>query len=340
MKNANGDGSVYKLSGRRRKPWVAAVTMGMVSGKQVRHILGTYETKKEANAALAKHRVNPVSSMINITLGELYEEWSDAKYEKLTKATADNYRAAWNYLSQHSKVQMKDLRTLHMQKVIDTCHKEGMSKSSLQKIRTLCGLLCNFAVENDIVVKNYAEFLELPKTEKVAKGRFNDLEIRKIEQSNLPWADTILILIYTGMRVNEMLGLTRFNIDLDRQLITGGGIKTDAGKSRVIPIHPKLMPIIKKWYDKGGEKLICDNQGKAIKINRYRNSMYYPVLKELGLPKLTPHCCRHTFGSIMAEAGVDTISIQQIIGHSDYNTTANIYTKLDTETLKKAINKL
>lgn len=142
------------------------------------------------------------------------------------------------------------------------------------------------------------------------------------------------------MRISEMLELTRFNVNLEEGLITGG-IKTDAGKNRVIPIHPKILKHIKRRYDKNGDTLICcDKTGKKISTKRYRDKMYYPALKTLKIRKLTPHACRHTFGTLMAEAGVETTSIQKIIGHSDYSITANVYTHLEVEVLRKAINKI
>lgn len=109
-------------------------------------------------------------------------------------------------------------------------------------------MLCDYALQNDIVDKNYAKFVDLPKHEKTKKARFTDLEIRRIEKqaTEVPWADTVLILIYTGMRISELLNLTRFNVNLDAMLITGG-IKTDAGRDRVIPIHPKIQAYGKQW---------------------------------------------------------------------------------------------
>jgi integrase len=352
MRNPNGFGSVYKLPGNRRRPWVARVTTGWKTtiakrGKhkgeevvrQTYQILGYFEEKPDAIVALANHRVAPVSSRANITLGELYQEWSEAKYDKLTKSTADNYRAAWIYLSQHENVKMKEYRTAHIQRVLDKARKEGKSQSTLQKIRSVAVMLCNHAMKNDIVHKNYAKLVELPKMEKKKKGRFSDLEVKKLWKNvDVPWVDTILILIYTGMRITELLTLTRFSIDWDKNIITGG-IKTDAGKDRVIPIHPKIIPLIKKYYDQSGETLISKD-GKMMSRDYYRKFIYYRTLEKVGLPKLSPHVCRHTFASMMADAGVDPASIQAIIGHSDYNTTANIYTHKDIGKLAEAMQKL
>jgi len=134
-----------------------------------------------------------------------------------------------------------------------------------------------------------------------------------------------------------MLTLTKFNIDLDKQIITGG-LKTDAGKNRVIPIHPKIIKYIKQWYDKNGESLICDENGKQITAKKYRIAMYYPALEAIGVRKLNPHCCRHTFATRAKNAGMDTESLRRLIGHSKYSFTADTYTHTDIDELKKAMN--
>jgi len=211
------------------------------------------------------------------------------------------------------------------------------------KKKVLCVLLFNYAVENNILNKNYAEFIDVRKFkfDKTEKERFTDIEIKKL--SDLApaneWVATVLIMIYTGMRISEMLKLTKFNIDLDKKIITGG-LKTDAGKNRVIPIHPKIFRYVRYWYDKNGKALICEKEGRAMSANRYRKEYYYSALEAAKVRPLTPHSCRHTFGSLMAAAGVDTVSIQRLIGHADYATTANTYTHPEIESLRNAINKL
>lgn len=350
MKNPNGFGTVYKLPGRRRRPWIARVTTGWElvidpqtgkeKPKQLYQTIGYFENKKEALEALALHRVNPVSPKADITLGELYEEWSKGKYEYISKQTIDNYKAGWNYLSKYEKVKFKELRTAHFQTIIDACHKEGKSRSTLEKIKVVATQLYDYAMQNDIINKNYAEFIKLPRAEKEEKQIFADLEIQKLERAagSIEWADTILILIYSGLRINEMLSLTRFNVDLDNQIITGG-LKTDAGKNRVIPIHPKIIKHVKTWYDKGGEYLIFHKEGKRISDKYYREKYYYPTLEKLGIRKLNPHCCRHTFASLLARAGADPRAIQKLMGHSKYSFTADTYTHTDIAELREAINK-
>lgn len=338
-KNPNGMGSVYRPGGKRRRPWAARVTIGWSpEGKQLYQYIGSYETKEEALNALALHRIAPLSPRSSITLGELYSEWSARKFESLTKATADNYRAAWGRLKVLERSTFKDLRSHHWQHVIDQAHSEGLSRSSLQKIRTLVILLYDYALKNDYVHKNYGQYMVLPRQAKKKRDIFSDIEIQKMfdHVKEVPFTDTILIMIYSGLRVSELLSLTRFNVDLEQGIITGGS-KTEAGQGRVVPIHHKIEPFIRNWYEKGGQALICKESGAPMSADHYRRQRYYPALEKLGVQRLGPHSCRHTFASLLARANVDHIYIQQVMGHTDYAFTANVYTHPRLEDLKKEV---
>ena len=182
------------------------------------------------------------------------------------------------------------------------------------------------------VHKNYAEFIRLDKETKAEKKTFSDLEVKKLfDNDQIEWVDSILVMIYTGMRIQEMLNLTRFDVDLDKMLIKGG-LKTDAGKDRVIPIHPKIQKYLRERCK--SDKLF------PVKQNHYRDGIYYPILERLGIERKTPHSCRHTFATLLARAQVDTLAIEQLMGHTDYAFTANVYTHTDVDFLTSAIQKV
>ena len=339
MRNPNGYGTVYKLKGNRRRPWIARVPAGWDGEKQLYHTLGYFEKRQEGMAVLAEYNDNPMPKA-TITLGKLYDEWSAQKYSSgISKSMIAGYKAAWKYLSTQERVTMRELRVAHMQEVIKEAHEAGLSKSSLQKIRTLCSQLYIHALANDIALKDYSAFITLPKMEDVEKERFSDLEVKKIADSKLPWADTILILIYTGFRINELLGLTHFGVNLKLKVLVGG-IKTEAGKDRVVPIHPRILPLVEEWYSKGGDYLICNEKGKRLSARKYREDIYRPTLEKIGVRVLDPHACRHTCASLLHAAGADTKSIQKILGHASYAITADTYTHVDVKKLQEAIQKI
>lgn len=107
-----------------------------------------------------------------------------------------------------------------------------------------------------------------------------------------------------------------------------------------MPIHPKIQPYIQHWMAASGPRLI-HRDGRPIAVNYYRRELYYPALERAGIKRhLTPHATRHTFASLLHRAGVDPKAAQDLLGHSDYATTANIYTHTRLEDLRRAVESI
>ena len=156
------------------------------------------------------------------------------------------------------------------------------------------------------------------------------------------YADLILIMCYTGWRINEFLSLTQFSWDSANHTLTGGE-KTEAGKNRVVPVSDKVMPYLQKWLDKNGPTIVChEHCGKLVPVTAryFRAKWYYPTLEALDLPRLTPHATRHTFASMLHRNGADKWDIQRLMGHSSEVVTNKVYTHVDIDQLQKAVNLL
>lgn len=222
---------------------------------------------------------------------------------------------------------------------------KGLGHSSCHKVKVLTGLLYKYAMADDIVDKNYAEFIVLPDREEKEHDIFTDADIRALEKlaKKDEWAKSILILVYTGMRIGELLDHTKFTVDINNMIFTGGN-KTQAGKKKIVPIHSKIQGYARYWHNKEGSYFISRNGGK-VRVNYYREYLFYPTLEKAGIniyteegkKKLTPHATRHTFASFLNRAGVNTKYQQDLIGHADYSTTANIYTHPEIKELRDAI---
>src|SRR5699024_8921973 len=101
-------GSVYKLSGNRRRPWIARKTIGWdEEKKQLYQTIGYFETRKLALEALAEHNKKPFGPKDNITLKELYKEWSESKYPTVTEKTSASYITAWGHLEKLGNMKFK-----------------------------------------------------------------------------------------------------------------------------------------------------------------------------------------------------------------------------------------
>lgn len=345
MRRANGTGSVVKLSGNRRKPYVAKLSAKDKYGIYRQIVLGYYEKARDAQAALDGYNKKLMGTpsltadSLSTTFGDIYDLWSARKYQKAGKASVTSYRASWARLSALSGVKMREVSIDHLQGIIDQDEAAGLSKSSINNDKILMKALFRYALERDIVSKDYSDFVQLPGVgPKHEKGAFNDLQMKKLEQlaaDCYPWADTVLMLCYTGFRITEFLTLTRFSYDVTGNYLRGG-IKTDAGRNRIVPVHPKIKPYLLRWLDKGGDTIICRDNGSSISSSYYRDAIFGSIADALGVPQATPHWCRHTFATMMHDAGAPELETKRIMGHANKDVTED-YTHTDIQRLTSAI---
>lgn len=365
MKNPNGWGSVYNLNGKkskdskkrpnRRKPWVALAPAYMADGKYVKRTIGTFATRAEAMNALEKYRNKSPKDItkMKMTFGEIWLDYCQSnKYKNLSKSTQDCYRAAFSKFAPLHRKEFAQIRTGEFQAIIDEYATLGQSRSSLNNIKVVCDLISEYAIKNDIIAKSYSQFIEMPKKEKSGKRALTDLEVQKIKlgaQNGVPYADWLLILCYTGWRISEMLELTQFQYDRKAQTLTGGN-KTEAGKNRVVPVHPYIQPYVEKWANLGGETIFCravqadgGEDAKYVKVTAdyFRKHILPTLLENLGLdPTIKPHECRHTFVTNLQKNGANKAYIQRLVGHSSKDVTDQVYTHADLDALRRTIEML
>jgi len=128
----------------------------------------------------------------------------------------------------------------------------------------------------------------------------------------------ILVQCYTGMRPTEMLIVKKSDVRLEEHYFTGG-IKTKAGKNRIIPIHPKIEPIIREAMSDGMSGTLFHVNGCECIYQTY-NKYFKKKFKEY-----TPHECRHTFITF-CDGKLTVAAIDAIIGHSSGRLAESVYT--------------
>lgn len=364
-KRENGSGSIVRRKRANGIKYVAyaPATYERVDGerKVIRQTIGIFDRKSDARSALEDFLKHPTSKF-NYTLRMIYEEWSDISFADIAKQTQTNYTTCWEKISGClspciADKQIREITTAELRRLLDyyteeyitldpetgdEITKKPLSKSYITKIKALLTQLYSYAVENNIVDRNYASLVKLPKMDESKARAFTDLEFAKLQKawSTTPGGDACLVLCYTGFRVSEFCQLTRFSYDPKKQILTGG-IKTDAGKDRVVPVHPKILPIIERWYKASKGPLYPRKNGKPYDKDSFRNDVWRPCMTALGLPDdLTPHSARHTCGTRLSAAGAKAEDIQRIMGHADYSVTANTYINQDVSALRNAIEKV
>lgn len=343
MKLPNGYGTVYKLSGKRRKPFVAKRTIGweIVDGKakQKYMVIGYYEKREEAFMALSEYNSNPYDiEKSKTTFEELYTKWSKSHFSKVSKQAITNYTVAYKYCSSLYSLPFRDIKTAHCQAVIDNSQKAFPTR---KLIKTLLNQLYDYGIQNDIVDKKYSSYVDIGKNEgKLKRKPFTANEIQTLfdNVNNMDYVDTIIILIYTGLRIGELLTIKKENVFIEEKYMIGG-IKTEAGKDRVIPIHDKIIPYIKKWYSKKSIWLITNSKGEQMQYSNYKREKFDNIMEQLKM-KHNPHDTRHTFASLMDTAGANKLCIKRIMGHSSQDITDKVYTHKDISELIEAIQLL
>lgn len=345
MRMPSGYGSIIKLKGNRRKPYQVRITQGFTDeGKQIYAYLGYYAKKEEACIALSEYNSSPYDiTRENITFAEVYEKWSKEHFEKVSSSSIERYRNAYRrYCKSLYKMRFKDIRVTHLQGVIDNC---GMAHPTRASIKTLFNVLYTFAMKNDIVEKDYAQYVDVGKREgKSNRHPFTQEEIEKLFKhvTDIDYTDTVLIMIYTGLRIGELLDIKIENVHLDERYMIGG-LKTEAGKDRTIPINKKIEPFIRKYYEKNKDKtyLITNAFGRQMQYSNYRREKWDNIMEKMQFDKIhRPHDARHTFASLMDTANANKLCIKRIMGHSSPDITDSVYTHKTTEELIQAIDLL
>lgn len=336
MKHQNGFGSIVKLSGKRRKPYTVRITTGWKDGKQVRKYMGYYTSEAEALIALAEYHKNGVDiDLTKLTLEEVFDRWLErVELRDVSISVMRMHNMTKSRLGALGKMPIKNIKTAQLQVWLDGIDLKPGSKG---KLKSTLSQVFDYASQNDIVSKNYAKHLEIVgKIEKTGKVYTQD-EIKFLwEHRDDEQARILLILLYTGMRIGEMLDINRASMFLDEQYIVGG-LKTEAGRNRIIPLHDDIVPLVREQL--GDNKWLLQNIRGGKMVYQVAKNRSYQYLEDHGMSHKF-HDTRKTAVSIMHEAGIPMETIRIIVGHAGEGVTEKIYLHKHPQELVKAINKI
>ena len=374
-KRGRGEGSV--TYDRRRKRYRARVTIGWETNeetgrtKQIVKTLGSnYKTKGEATSALAEYLKNPYDlNNKDITFEQLYKKWFD-EYIDTDEHESIKYRvkAAYRYCSLIYKKKFREITIIDMKDCIykgtATCvrgkykgEQRLASPQSKEIIKYLFNHIYDYALEARLVERNYAREFTLDKKvfqekEKNYKSKvpFSKEEIDKLWKSIefVPFADMIVYACYSGWRPTELIKLKIKDVDLKNGFVKGG-MKTSAGKNRLVPIHPLVSSIVEKYYKEaksvGSDYLFNDVNNKfgiglsydqyLSRFNKVMNSLHFRT-------EITPHYTRHTFitKAKSREVNMNEYVLKIIVGHDVGDLTEHVYTHRELNDLKEEMCKI
>lgn len=364
----NGFGQISEIKNRNlRNPFRAMVTVGKTpDGKPICKPLkpeSYFATYNDAYAALVEYNKNPYDLEPSITMQELYDKWLP-EYEKTVKSTK-SATSAWAYCSGVYKMRVMDIRARH----VKGCMEEGVAvirgkeqhptATMKNQIKSVFNMLLDYALEYELVDRNYSRTFNL--TEETVK------EIQSVkkehiaftdEEMDLLWAnasskqgvDILLIQCYSGWRPQELGLLELKDVDLENWTFRGG-MKTDAGENRVVPIHSRIQDLVLRKYQEaealGSPYLLNwadpnNRNRKNLKLTyaRYQKA-FERIRDELKLdPNHRPHDGRTHFVTTAKRYGVDEYAIKYMVGHKISDITEKVYTRREFAWLREEIEKI
>ena len=366
----NGFGQISEIKGKNlRKPFRASVTVGKTTdGKFIRKLLKPdcfFATYNDAYMALVEYNRNPYDLDIAITVKELYEKWSEEYFATLASVSSmRTITAAWAYCSVLYDMRAKDVRSRHIKGCMDDGvvvirgEERKASPSTKTRIKSMFNLMFDYALEHEIVDKNYARTFDistniLQEKEEAKRGHipFTEDEISKLWDNvdKIQYVDVVLIQAYSGWRPQELGLLMIENVDLQEWTFVGG-MKTIAGTNRLVPIHPKIRHLVRQKYNEaielGSDYLInCTDTNTAksslnFTYDKYRHR-FNDIVERLGLnPDHRAHDPRKHFVTLAKKYKVDEYAIKYMIGHKISDITEAVYTEREVGWLREEIEKI
>ncbi|HCK95983.1 MAG TPA: site-specific integrase [Veillonella dispar] len=267
-----------------------------------------------------------------ITLRQLFNEWLPIHSQSITISAVKSYHIAFKHISNIADMPITDIHFQHLQNVINSMHVKGLSYSSCKKVRSLLNQLFNCAIIQDYSVTNYALHLNLgPNVPTIKRRVFTRQQINKLWVIDTSYSRMILILLYTGLRIGELLNSRRQDINRRSSYLIIRHAKTKAGEGRIIPIHHRIMPLIEQIYCGVDDCLF------TISYTTFRKH-FQDIMKQLNC-KHTIHDTRHTFTSLL-DSGASPNALRSLLGHKQGDITTRVYTHKTIRELRKTIELL
>lgn len=340
MRLPNGFGQISKLKSKRlRNPYRAMVTVGKTpEGRPICKLLkpqAYFPTYNDAYQALMEYNRNPYDFSTDAVFKDIYDKWFAEYHKDKSASTLKLINLAYKCCSDILNTDIREIKAHHIKTAID----KTKSPDVKRRVRYIFQEVLNYGIEYSILDYNIAKTFD-PKISNEGKKIVSDHTAITVEELDTLWQNSsdpinraILIQCYTGFRPDELCQLQKSDVHFEQGYIQGG-MKTTAGKNRIVPIMEKIKDLVGDALAVPGPMLITTRLGKPME---YRN--YYTAFKSV-LPNHKPHDPRKTFVTMAKAADMDEYAIKRIVGHAIEDITENIYTDRDIEWLRSEIEKI
>ena len=363
-RRANGEGSIKQLPSGQ---WCAQVMDGrrLDGSRNMVYFKGT--SKREVVGQIReywKRRELGAAPDYNV----VFSEWADIWYQdyryQVQPSTYSSYRYTLQILKDYfGKKKVQQIKPLEINSFYDYMGQAGYSQSYLTKCRSMLIQIFDAAEANEITATNPARKTKIkrvvpgmqPARTVHDKDAFTYQELhylaKRLRDDLL--GNSILLMIGTGLRTQEVLALTPEDIGADGSYInvnkaikmvggvpTLGPPKSERGR-RIVPVPTdyRKHAIYLRYF--GGRPYIWTSKRESgLYDTGVFRKQYYKALREIPeVRKLSPHCCRHTYISMLENRGIPMEQIARLAGHSRISTTDG-YLHVDTETLAATVEVL
>ena len=337
-KRSHGEGTLSRKANGR---WEIQIMDGFKSDgrRNIRSFSG--KTQKEAKEKRDEYLRKKAAGIL--TGHDMrFEEWADIWYENhkenVTATTQEGYKYTLRILKDHfGRRKLAEIKTMDVEQFLRKLRKDGRASSYIAQCRGMLHQIMNKAVANDFLMKNPVAFAEKmrkqpPKEKEAFTADEMRILFRELPDDRIGWS--IRLLLATGMRAQELLGLEPRHIAADGSSINiaqavvrvKGTVAIGTPKSfdsyRTIPI-PEMVRYCARNLRNTENKFIWEagKPGMPCSPSHFRDQFKKALEGIEGVRVLTPHCCRHTFVSQMQALGVDIETIQNIVGHAEIDMT-------------------
>ena len=241
--------------------------------------------------------------------------------------------------------ELNELTKIVLQEYLLTLFNDNYSTSTIKGIVSVLKQALKLAITLELVDREYVSTLKLPSIEEKEISIFNKKEQSIIETYCLTNKKTnyigVVICLYTGIRLGELLALTWDDIDFNTGLLTINKTQYSAklnGKYqmivdkpktkksiRVIPISKDLIKILKSIKKENKSKYVITTRNKDMVGNRSYQRTFEFILEKLNVNYRNFHSLRHTFATSALEIGMDVKTLAEILGHTNAMITLNRY---------------
>ena len=280
------------------------------------------------------------------------EKWKEEHFPKMQNNTLKQYRPCYaSAIEYFGDFKITDIKAFHIKQYINSLQEKGFAQKTVKNRLLVVSLIFKYAILNEYTETDPCVKISIPKNLPKTKRQNATKEDELIicNSTNSPCGILAYLYLTTGCRRGEALALSPEDVNIKERYIKvtktvewiGNAPqikhcpKTDAG-IRKIPISQKLAELLSPLMN---NNFLFQNDDKELITNCQFTRMWDKYKKETGIT-CTPHQLRHSYATILFDAGIDVKTAQCWLGHADINTTLGIYTHLSEQKQNEAIKKL